>query len=330
MKLESKVFKRLVSYVKALIIPVGMWFLFALLTNGRTATHRMLMNTLRQSVTASVVCYGLLLNFHLGMLNFSAGALMLFAGIIGGNLARLTGTGIVGLVVIIVALSVLFGFLTGLVYNLLRVPCIVLSIGLMLVWEAAPKLFYRDGLNLPPEITVLCRNPNCFYVLAVCAVAFFVIYNLSAFGHNVRALGNNQAIANSVGLNGDRIKLMSFVVGAIFLGVASVLYMSERGEVRNVAAMDSLAIMLDGFMSMFIALFLSRYCDLSIAVVLGTFSMKMLTNGFVALGLSSTMRDVAQGVFLLVLLTISANAGLFERRKADREFARICVQDALK
>jgi ribose/xylose/arabinose/galactoside ABC-type transport system permease subunit len=71
-------------------------------------------------------------------------------------------------------------------------------------------------------------------------------------------------------------------------------------------------------------MFLEKYCDMSIAVILGTFSMKMLSNGFVAIGLSSTVRDIVQGLFLLVLLVISANAGLFERRKADKEFAAMC------
>ena len=328
MKQQPKAVREAIRFLKACIIPVGMWLLFAILTGGRTATQRMFLNTMRQSVTASVICYGLMLNMSVGMLNFSAGAMMLFAGIIGGNLAKLTGTGIPGMVVFIVAISIAVGALTGLLYKLMRVPCIVLSIGMMLIWEAAPKLIFPDGLNLKANMTILARNPYCFYVLGVCLVLFFVLYNRTAFGHNLRAIGSNQAIANSVGLNGDKIKFLSFVFGAIFMGVASVLYMSERGEVRNMQTMGSLAIMMDGFMAMFFAKFLSRYCDMSIAVIFGTFSMKMLTNGFVAMGISSTMRDVTQGFFLLVLLVISANSGMLEKKRADREFARKCREEA--
>lgn len=296
-KQQPKAVREATRFLKACIIPVGMWLLFAILTGGRTATQRMFMNTMRQSVTASVICYGLMLNMSVGMLNFSGGAMMLFAGIIGGNLAQMTGTGIPGMVVFIVAISVAVGLLTGMLYKLMRVPCIVLSIGLMLAWEAAPKLIFSDGLNLKVDMAILARNPHCFYVLGICLVLFFVLFNLTAFGHNLRAIGNNQAIANSVGLNGDKIKLLSFVFSAIFMGIASVLYMSERGEVRNIQTMGSLAIMMDGFMAMFFAKFLARYCDMSIAVAFCTFSMKMLTNGFVAMGISSTMRDVTQGFF---------------------------------
>ncbi|MBR2822200.1 MAG: hypothetical protein IKE24_00720 [Clostridia bacterium] len=84
--------------------------------------------------------------------------------------------------------------------------------------------------------------------------------------------------------------------------------------------MGSMTIMMDGFMGMFIAMFIAKYCDMSIAVILGTFTMKMLSNGFVAMGISATVRDIIQGIFLLTLLVISANAGLIERTRADKAF----------
>ena len=324
MENKNKAVQFLVRFGKSLVIPVGMWLIFAIISGGRTASVKMLMNTLRQSVVPCIICYGLMLNMSVGMMNFSAGGMIIFAGIVGGNLAKITNTGVTGLVLFVVSICILEGMLTGLLYNAMRVPCIVLSIGMMLIWEALPRVLFEGGLNLNFKWTYLARSPHCFLILALCLAVFYVIYNKTAFGHNLRAIGSNQAIANSVGLSSDKIKFLSFTLGAVFLGVAGVLYMSERGEVRNVTTMGSMTIMMDGFMGMFIAMFLSKYCDMSIAVVLGTFTMKMLANGFVALGLSATVRDIVQGLFLLLLLTISANAGFFDRRKADKAFAEKC------
>ena len=327
LKTQNKVLQYLIRAIQSLIIPVGMWAIFALLTNGRTATTRMLLTTLRQSVSASIICYGLMLAMDVGMMNFSAGGMMLFAGIIGGNLAKTLGWGWPGLVLFCILICVLEGAAEGLLYNAMRVPCIVMSIGMMLVWEALPKLIYPNGVNLVGDITKLCKQPYCFYVLGITAVLFYIIYNKTPFGHNLRAIGSNQSIANSVGLDPDRIKFAVFTIGGLFLGIGAVLYISNAGEQRNVSAMGSMTIMMDGFMGMFIAMFIAKYCDMSIAVVLGTFTMKMLSNGFVAMGLSSTVRDIIQGVFLLVLLVISANAGLLERVKADRAFKEKCETD---
>lgn len=305
----------------SLAIPVGMFLIFALLSGGQTFTVRMFTTTLRQSVMPIIICWGLMLNMSVGMMNFSAGAMMLTAGIIGGNLAKSTGTGVLGFALFTLVIAVAVGAITGLLYNWMRVPAIVLTIGTMLVWEAFPKMLYTGGVNLRANMTVLSREPYIYIILGFMLVIFHLLFNYTEFGHNLRAIGNNQAIANSVGLNSDRIKFLAFLYGSVFIGVAAVLYVSQQGEVRNVSAMGSMTIMMDGFMGLFISMFLAKYCNMSVAVILGTFTMKMLSNGFVAMGLPATVRDIVQGIFLLILLVISANAGLFERRRADKLFA---------
>lgn len=319
MTLDMK--KRISNSIKSLIIPLLIFSLFAILSGGRTASGRMLMTTLRQSVVPIIICWGLMMNMTVGMMNFSAGGMVLCAGIVGGNMARSMGTGIIGLVVFCMLISVLLGAATGLIYNMIWVPCMVLTIGTMLIWESLPRVFYSGGVTLRPAMTYLSRSPYCFIILGILLVFFHFVFNQTVFGHNLRAIGNNQSIAISVGVQNDKIKFLSFLYGGIFLGAAAFLYVSENGEVRNVIALGSMSIMMDGFMGLFIAMFLSKYCNMSVAVVIGAFSMKMITNGFVAIGLSSTVRDIVQGAFLLLLLIISANSGFFEKRREDRAFA---------
>ena len=184
-------------------------------------------------------------------------------------------------------------------------------------------LYVEDEAFVPGDVHAVLEAVKAKgYKIAVCTSADY-----AKVVHNLRAIGSNQAIANSVGLDSDKIKFAVFTIGGLFLGIGAFLYISNAGEQRNVSAMGSMTIMMDGFMGMFIAMFIAKYCDMSIAVVLGTFTMKMLSNGFVAMGLSSTVRDIIQGIFLLVLLVISANAGLFERMRADKAFKAKCEAD---
>ena len=197
------------------------------------------MTTLRQCVVAILICWGIILNMTVGMVNFSAGAVILTASIIGGNLAQMTNTGVWGLALFTIMMGVLSGALTGLLYNAMRVPCMVLTIGMMLVFEALPRVVFSNGINLSSSYTVLAQSPWCYLILLAMLAIFYLLYNKTAFGHNLRAIGSNQAISN----------------------------------------------------------------------------------GFVSLGMSAMVRDITNGMVLLILLTISANQGLFERRKADRRFA---------
>jgi ribose transport system permease protein len=267
-----------------------------------------------------------MLTFVVGSMNFSAGAVVLCSTLIGGNLTNLTGTGIVGLVAFTMATAILLSALTGFLYNKLRIPSIVLTIGLVLVFEALPRLFFEGGVIIPGKLTYLATPPHNYIILAVVLIVFHIIYNNTAFGHNLRAIGNNQEIANKVGLDSDKVKFASFVLSGVFLGIAAVLYGSSNGEVRNVAALGSMSIMMDAFMGVFLATFLSRFCNLSISILVSAFTMKMISNGFVAMGLSATVRDITTGLLLFILLAVSANQGLVEKIREDKKNARIATE----
>ena len=72
----------------------------------------------------------------------------------------------------------------------------------------------------------------------------------------------------------------------------------------------------------FLAHFMSRYCPLPLALILGNFTMTMLSKGFVALGWPATMQSVTTGFFLLVLLGVSSNQVRFIRWRMDRKRAK--------
>jgi ribose transport system permease protein len=154
-------------------------------------------------------------------------------------------------------------------------------------------------------------------------IAFYILFNLTTYGYNTRALGRNEEIAKVAGLNLPEIKQVGFTISGVFLGVASVLYMSSNGQITNPTMFGSMGMKFDAFIGVFLAFFLARYCNLAIGIVIGTFTMITLTNGFVALGVAATMRDILTGVFLLILLCISANQERFKQWRIDRERARL-------
>jgi ribose transport system permease protein len=312
-----------ISALKSLAIVIFVYIIFAVLTKGRTVNYRTILAVLRQSVVPTLICWALVLNMTLGIMNFAAGGVVLCALIIGGNLAKMMGLGLVGIIIFCVIFSIVLSGITGLFYNLMRVPALVLTIGMVLIFESLPRIFFRAGVTIPRRDTFLAQEPWCFIVLAVMGVLFYIIYNKTAFGHNLRALGSSPAVADSAGLNSDKIKLNCFLVCGIFLGVAAVVYGSVQGDIRNVTAMGSMTIMMDAFMGVFLAFFLAKYCDLTFAVVIGTITMKLITNGFVAMGTSSTIRDITTGFLLFILLAVSANQGWMDRLKARKENIRI-------
>lgn len=318
---QNKIVKMLSNTLLAMALPVAVFLIFTVLSGGRMANQRAILAILRQSIQPTIVCLGLMLGMQLGMMNFASGAIVLCSSICGMGISNLLNLGLLGFIVCAMLVSLACSALFGFLYNKLRVPCMVLGLGMMLIYESVPRMFFPGGASIKAADGFLARQPWCFLVLTVCLVVFYILFNKTAYGHNLRAIGANQAIAVSSGLDLDKIKFQNFMVGGIFFGVAAVLHLSSNGSLDNVAALGSMPIMMDAFMGVFLGMLLGRWVDLSVAIYLGVVTMKVISNGFVAIGLSATWQDVVTGVFLLAVMAISANASLPEIMKANKLYA---------
>lgn len=312
---------KLFGILKTMILPVAVYLLFGILSGGRTFNSRAVITALRTAVQPSIICYALLLGMSTGVMNFSAGAVVTAAAIIGSGISNTLGWGLPGFCLFAILVALACNTLFGLLYNWLRVPGMVLGLGMLLFYEALPRVFFPGGANLAQKIAFLGRNPYCFIVLAISMVIFYVLYNLTPFGHNLRAIGSNQSVALAAGLDLDKIKLTNSIIGGLFLGIAAILYLSNQGKLFCPSNMGSMTVMMDSFMGVFLGMLLARWADPSIAVYCGVLTMKVMSAGFVAIGLEQTWKDVVTGFFMLCVMAVSANAMLPAKLKADKLFA---------
>lgn len=308
--------------VKSLLLPVMIFVIFLVIGNGRFGTSRGMLTIARQSVMPILVSLAIACNMSIGMWDFSVGGVIAVSAIIGGTIAKFTNTGILGLVIFCIIVALLMTAFTGLLYNFMKVPSMVLTIGLVLVYETIPFLLFDGaGVLLSGKMTKLALSPYCFVVLAIMFAIFYIVFNYTSFGHNVRALGNGQQIARNAGLNPGKTKFYSFLFGGLFLGMAAVMTLSTNGIVKPEGNMASVTIVFDSMMGIFIGLFLSKYCNMAIGVTIGTFTMKMLNTGLIAVGFSTTIREITTGIFLLIILGVSSNQGKITEWKEKRKRA---------
>ncbi|MBQ9811409.1 MAG: hypothetical protein IJM52_09640, partial [Spirochaetales bacterium] len=256
------------------------------------------------------------------MWDFSAGAVVVASSIIGGNLMKLTNTGIPGMFIFCVLCGVLLSSLTGFLNNKLKVPMLVLTIGLIFIYEALPRVIFPRGVTIRDKYTLFASAPYNYIVLLVMALICYYLYQKSSYGHNIKALGGGKEIARAAGLNEPKIMQMGFTIAGLFLGVGAFINISEQGQIMNVASLDSAGLVFNALMGYFLAHFMSRYCPLPLALILGNFTMTMLSNGFVALGWPATMQSVTTGFFLLILLGVSANQARFIKWRMDKKRAK--------
>lgn len=317
---NKKLNTAILNTVKTLILPVCVYGLFVVLTGGRFGKWDTMKVILGQSVQPMVAALGLSVILTLGMWDFSAGAVIYGAAIFGGNLQAITGTGLPGMVLFCILIAVVMSGFTGWLFNRLKVPSMVVTMGMCLFYECLPRVIFHQ-VRISGSLTTLCHTPWCFIVFAIMFAIYYIAYSYTPFGHNLEAIGSNKVIARNTGLNIPKMKQLCFLFEGLFLGVSAVLYLSQNGTIYSATTLASMGPMFNAMMGVWVANVLKRYCNFTVGCCVGAFTMKMVTSGLIAVGFSTPVRDIFTGFFLLILLSYSANQGRIEKFRADRRIA---------
>lgn len=316
MKLKIK----LLNIGKALILPLAVWVGFSLLSGFRFSTVDSILSVLRTSMLPMLIAMSMAFGMTMGMWNFAAGAIVYTSAIFSAKIAYATGLGIPLLCVLAIVIAVALSALMGGLYKFLRIPCLVLSLGFTMFVEALPGTIIEDGIGkIKLTEAYLASPPWIFLIVFVMFVIFSYILTKTTLGANMSAIGADIRIANSAGINIDKVKFISFIISGVILGVAAIIHMSLNVSVTAVTGFMTASMIFDGIMGVFVALVLTRYVKFHYALIIGVVTIRMLSAGLVACNLSAEIRGIFTGVFLFAVITYSSNVGFIERIKARRQ-----------
>lgn len=313
-----KVKRTLQNMIIPIAMPLVVFLIFFIGQPDRFGTPEGIRIMLQQSVINTIIGFGLSLNLVIDTWDFSAGAQLVLAGLIGANAAQ--DYGLAGMIIVTILTATLLGTMTGAVYSVFKIPSIIVTIGMMLVYESIGSLYHGGvSITIPAKISFLGKSPWIFCVGIAAYLLAYVIYHCTKFGYNVRAVGNGEATAGSIGMNSIKIRFLCFVVGGIFVGIASVLQVSYGGAIAPKAGMNTMSMVFPPFMGVFIGQYLERYCDMMMGIFLGVFSMTMINSGLIAMGLPGTLQQVVTGSFMLIFMAISINREqlVLKKKKAE-------------
>lgn len=322
MKVKGKGILR--NVLMSLLLPVAIYVIFVVITNGQFGGAMALRTIARQSIVPIIVAMSISFDMMQGGWDFSAGAVVYASAIFGANLG--SDFGLAGVILFSMLVALVLCALSGLLFTWLKIPALVLSIGMLMLYESLPRLFFKTGGVVTLSMSKIAQPPYCFVVFAIVFVLYYIVSQHTLYGHNVRAIGANQAVAGSTGVNIARVKFTTFLVKGFLLGSAGFMYMVSNIKVACPDTLTSFGLVFDGLMGTFIAMFLRRYSGLPFGIVIGIFSMKILTTAMVSCGMQSTVRSLVTGIFLLVLLCLSSNQAKFldwlQRRRIGKQVAQ--------
>lgn len=243
--------ERLLSLLSATGPLLGLILLCLLgaLLNPDFVTLDNLLNVLTRTAFIGIIAVGMTFVIMSGGIDLSVGAMAaLIAGAMILIMNRL-GAGVLVdapllVVVLGIGLALLLGLLFGAGHGLLitkgRIEPFIVTLGTLGIFRAV-LTYLADGGALTLDDTLsdsyspvyygsLLGVPIPVWVLLLVALAGGLLLNRTAFGRHVQAIGSNEQVARYAAIRVDRVKLLTYALLGLCVGIATLLYVPRLGS----------------------------------------------------------------------------------------------------
>ena len=270
----------------------------------------------RQVVTdaslTTIIALAIYLQFKNGRFDFSGGATMILSAIIAGNVTLLLGGDSVVFMVLSVVCGVVLSILTASVYIASKVPVIICTIGMTLLYESLTYvLFDAEGLSVISrvEMVLFGRVPYIFIPLLIVLALFIFFTYFTAEGRRAKLLSGNQKVAVSIGIRENKNVLITYIVCGVILGFGALVYGSQQ-IINTQSNLSTSSILFSYIVPVFIGMFIGTASIDAVGVVVAAVGMELLNYGLDCLGVGAGgYQQIIFGMFMLAFYAFSAQSG---------------------
>ncbi len=308
--------EKMIKWAPVLVL-VALIAFFTIARGSAFASVNNLITILNQWAIPLLVALGLTFVIMLGSIDLSIDGTVGMAGSIAAvllmNNMNSNDFGIFGIIIAILC-SVLVGFLIGVIHVKLKVPSFMVSFAFMnictgiayVAYSGTPAKVTDPVFAALPKVSFLGIPLITWIALVMLAICIY-IQEYTPFGRHIYAVGTDETIPRSVGINVDMVKIKVFTLAGFLFGVAGVV-----GLIREQLGQASI-----GTGRMFPAQAAVVIGGTSLAggkggvinTIVGTLIMTVLENGLNMMGVDSNIKTGIQGIIILVAVILTTKRG---------------------
>ena len=283
---------------------------FKVITPSNFGSATNMLSYFEASLLAAVGAVGFYFVMVMGMFDFSIGANIMLSAIVGCVFATRFGLGYFGLIVGSILTGALVGLLNGLFYAKLRIPSMIVTTGLALIYESIAN-YIAGGVEqtLPSDLRAFGQMPGNLILAVLSFAVAYLLLNYTKIGTYTYAIGSNEFVAKNMGIKVNYYKILAFVISGAFLGIMAVLTISYGSSMVAVTGMSSMSRNFVPTMGCFFGLAFKKYGMPLPAIIIGEFVINIIFFGFIALGAPTAIQDVITGLALLIIVTLTTKVG---------------------
>ena len=258
---------------------------------GKLLTKGNINSILNQTVYIAIMAFGAIFVYSHGGMDLSYGGVIGFSVLVAILVAN---TGVpAGVVFITNILAALVWFvLNGVVSVYLQVSPFITSLCIMYMCRGILNtVCASQKYSIPVELFEFDNQKFKLGMLLGVFIICYILFEKTAIGKDNKAIGGNPAAAKQAGVNVNRTRMIAYIIS----GIGSVSTSTGQGMEMNVVT----ALVLGGVP-------LSGGSKVKmIGAVVGSFSVILLRNGLIILGVNERVVEGIQGLVLLLLVFLT-------------------------
>lgn len=189
-----------------------------------------IVNVLLQTSIIAVLAIGVTFVLITGGNDLSMGAVMAVSSAAGIGLIKLGGWPWWAGMIVILAVSVLFGIINGVVVAYIKVPAFLATLSTQFIARGLTLVISEGAswVGLPAAFLFLASfNVAGVPIIIIIVIALYLLFEVrlsrTIFGRRVYAVGSNKESARVSGINVQKATLFAYLQCGLLVGIASIL-----------------------------------------------------------------------------------------------------------
>ncbi len=170
-------------------------------------------------------------------IDLSVGGIVSLSAIVAGNLMNGQDSGILPALAACIAVGALFGLFNGVGVTLMRIPPLVMTLGmlgvlqglLVVVRQGIPSGRAAPALSEFVTKSFLFGLPGIIWLWALIGVFMVLLLRRTVFGYRVYAIGSNEQAAYMAGVPVKVVRIALFVFSGVFSAIAGICLLGYSG-----------------------------------------------------------------------------------------------------
>lgn len=288
-------------------LPAGMFLLMLIITRacgvdyyGSSDMWRTILTKLIYTIPMSC---GIAMQLSNGRMDFSGGSTMILASIVGTSIAAdYFGRSPYAMLIFCIVFGVIISEVTAAVYVTTKLPIIICTIGMALIYEALTLLVCGgNGVDILSDSTmnIFGRMPVGLFILAAAMILYYLVTNKTTVGRRGRLLSRGQSMAVNIGVNEKKNVMLIFLFSGILFGLGAAVYASQE-KVTTQSELSTASILFKNIAAVYIGRFIGKASTEVIGIAMGALAVQLMNYGLNAVGYGSGGWDnIVFGIFMM-------------------------------